>query len=44
MNEPGKTCPELTEQIVNMIDDTSLKMLFVSTQKNNIDLCVKSAL
>jgi len=34
-------CPELTERTANAIDDTSLQELFVSTQRNNLDLCVK---
>ena len=44
MDKPEKQCPELTEETANAIDDISLHELFVSTQMNNIDLCVKSAL
>ena len=44
MNKPEKNCPELTEETANAIDDASLHELFVSTQMNNLDLCVKSAL
>jgi hypothetical protein len=44
MDDPAKNCPELTQETVNAIDDASLRELFISTQKNNLDLCVKSAL
>ena len=44
MNKPEKNCPELTEETANAIDDASLHELFVSTQMNNLDLCVKFAL
>ena len=44
MNEQEKNCPELTQETANAIDDSSLYELFVSTQMNNLDLCVKSAL
>ena len=37
-------CPELTKQTADAIDDGSMHQLFVSTQMNNLDLCVKSAL
>ena len=44
MNEQEKNCPELTQETANAIDESSLYELFVSTQMNNLDLCVKSAL
>ncbi|KAF8733234.1 hypothetical protein AX14_004017 [Amanita brunnescens Koide BX004] len=44
MDLPEKNCPELTQKTADAIDDTSLHQLFVSTQKNNLDLCVKAAL
>jgi hypothetical protein len=44
MDKPEKSCPELTEETANAIDDMSLHELFVSSQMNNLDLCVKSAL
>jgi len=44
MDIPENNCPELTEQTANAIDDASLHQLFISTQMNNLDLCVKSAL
>ncbi|KAF8349619.1 hypothetical protein F5887DRAFT_1128636 [Amanita rubescens] len=44
MHIAEKNCPELTEQTANAIDDDSLHELFISTQKNNLHLCVKAAL
>ena len=32
-------CPELTEKTADAIDNASLRELFISTQKNNLDLC-----
>ena len=37
-------CAELTQETANAIDNDSIYQLFVSTQMNNLDLCVKSAL
>jgi len=37
-------CPELTEQTANAIDEVSIQELFVSTQRNNLDLCVQFGL
>ena len=44
MHKPEKNCPELTQETANAIDDASLNELFVSTQMNNLDLCVEFAL
>ncbi|KAF8729817.1 hypothetical protein AX14_005982 [Amanita brunnescens Koide BX004] len=44
MDLPENNCPELTERTADAIDDASIHQLFVSTQMNNLDLCVKSAL
>jgi hypothetical protein len=44
MDLPEKNCTELTQQTADAIDDDSIHQLFVSTQMNNLDLCVKSAL
>ncbi|KAF8345406.1 hypothetical protein F5887DRAFT_1192035, partial [Amanita rubescens] len=44
MDTPEMDCSELTEKTADAIDDTSLYELFVSTQMNNLNLCVKSAL
>ncbi|KAF8325020.1 hypothetical protein F5887DRAFT_901914 [Amanita rubescens] len=44
MHIAESNCPELTEQTANAIDDTLLQDLFISTQRNNINLCVKAAI
>jgi hypothetical protein len=44
MDIPENNCPELTEKTAEAIDDYILHDLFVSTQMNNLDLCIKSAL
>ncbi|KAF8344397.1 hypothetical protein F5887DRAFT_886296 [Amanita rubescens] len=43
MDMPETDCHELTAISAAAIDDPSLNRLFVSTQMNNLDLCVKSA-
>jgi hypothetical protein len=37
-------CPELIEKTADAIDDAGLHQLFLSTQMNNLNLCVKVAL
>jgi hypothetical protein len=44
MDLPEKNCAELIQQTADAIDNDSIHQLFVSTQMNNLDLCVKSAL
>ncbi len=44
MDMPENECPELTKKTADAIDDASLQELFVSTQRNNLDLCVQYAL
>ena len=44
MDLPEKNCAELTQKTADVIDDYSIHQLFISTQMNNLDLCVKSAL
>ncbi|KAF8345403.1 hypothetical protein F5887DRAFT_884954, partial [Amanita rubescens] len=44
LDTPEMDCPELTEKTADAINDSSLYELFVSTQMNNLNLCVKSAL
>lgn len=44
MDLPETNCPELSEKTADAINDSILHQLFVSTQMNNPDLCVKSAL
>ena len=41
MDLPGNDCPELTAKSADAIDNIGLQELFVSTQKNNLDLCGK---
>jgi len=40
---PEKNCPELTPPTADAIDNESLHDLFISTQMNNLDLCIKTA-
>ena len=35
---------DLIEKTASSLDDTTLKLLFVSVQQNNIDLCVRYAI
>lgn len=44
MDMPESDCPELTEKTADIIDDTTLKGLFITTQMNNLSICVKYAL
>ena len=44
MDMPESDCPELTEKTAEIIDDAALKGLFVTTQMNNLNLCVKYGL
>ena len=44
MDIAQNNCPELTEKTADAIDDDSLRQLFLSTQMNNLDLCVEAAL
>ena len=44
MDLPESDCPELAEKTADIIDDATLKELFVTTQMNNLSLCVKYGL
>ena len=44
MNKEETKCHELTETIAAVLDNDHLQQLFVSTQKNNIELCMIYAL
>ena len=44
MDLPEQNCAELMQKTADVIDDDSIHQLFVSTQMNNLDLCIKSAL
>ena len=39
MDMPENDCSELTEKTAHAIDNASLRELFISTQRNNLDLC-----
>jgi hypothetical protein len=41
MHEPGGNCNELMKKTVDALSSEELQQLFVSTQQNNLDLCVE---
>jgi len=43
MQKESAECPALINETANAIDDDILKLLFVSVQQNNLDLCIKYA-
>ena len=43
MDKPETDCRELTQTVAAVLDDDNLKRLFVSTQQNNLELCIKLA-
>ena len=44
MQQDATTCLELIEETSQAIDDSALKLLFVSVQQSNIDLCIRHAM
>ncbi|KAI0256373.1 hypothetical protein BJV78DRAFT_460467 [Lactifluus subvellereus] len=44
MRMEDNSCNELIEKTVNVLDDDRLKLLFVSVQQNNIDICTGHAI
>jgi len=44
MRKDESNCGELIEKTANVLDDDRLKLLFVSVQQNNIDICIHYAL
>jgi hypothetical protein len=44
MNKQENQCSELSEKTMNILDNDILVNLFVSTQKNNLDLCIKKGI
>jgi len=44
MHIRDKQCTELTDKTAAMIDDPSLRRLFISVQRNNINLCIRAAI
>jgi hypothetical protein len=43
MNNKENQCSEVSEKTMNILDNDVLVNLFVSTQKNNLDLCIKKS-
>jgi len=43
MNKLEAKCPELTAQTASVLDDSVLQQLFVTTQQNNLELCMEYA-
>jgi len=44
MQQGVTTCLELIKETSQAIDDSALKLLFVSVQQSNIDLCIRTAM
>ncbi|KAJ7730912.1 GTP-binding protein [Mycena metata] len=44
MRSETSDCSELIEKTFNALSDNTLKMLFVSVQQNNINLCIRQAM
>ncbi|KAF7968058.1 hypothetical protein HWV62_32081 [Athelia sp. TMB] len=44
MQKDSSTCADLIEKTADAIDDDALKLLLLSVQQNNIDLCARYAL
>ncbi|KAF8797463.1 hypothetical protein BYT27DRAFT_7204554 [Phlegmacium glaucopus] len=44
MNKPGADCRQLVDTVAAVLNNTNLKRLFVSTQRNNLELCIMYAL
>ncbi|KZP07215.1 hypothetical protein FIBSPDRAFT_998546 [Athelia psychrophila] len=44
MNHPQASCKELVDCTASVIDNDVLKLLFVSNQRNNLALCMQSAM
>ena len=44
MDKEENQCSELSEKTIDILDNDVLVKLFVSTQKNNLDLCIKNSI
>ena len=44
MNKEKNQCSELSEKTMHILDNDILVNLFVSTQKNNLDLCIEQGI
>jgi len=43
MNKQETDCRELTATVAAVLDNDNLQRLFVTTQKNNLEVCIKYA-
>jgi hypothetical protein len=43
MDKPETDCRKLTQTVAAVLDNDNLKRLFVSTQQNNLELCIELA-
>jgi hypothetical protein len=43
MDKEATSCSELIERTADAIDDDALKLLFVTVQMNNLELCIRFA-
>ena len=44
MNKPETDCRELTQTVAAVLNNDNLQRLFVSTQRNNVKLCMEYAI
>lgn len=44
MHKKNTKCKELIEQTAHALNDDAIKLLFVSVQQNNLDICIKYAM
>ena len=44
MDKEQNQCSELSEKTMHILDNDVLVNLFVSTQKNNLDLCIEKGI
>ncbi|KAF8231656.1 hypothetical protein L208DRAFT_1275876 [Tricholoma matsutake] len=44
MHQDATSCLELIKETAQAIDDSALKLLFVSVQQSNVDICIRSAI
>jgi len=44
LDKEKNQCSELSEKTMDIRDNDVLVNLFVSTQKNNLDLCIKNSI
>ena len=44
MNKKENQCSELSEKTMDILDNDVLVDLFVSTQQNNLDLCIEMSI